>query len=416
MPRIDVLQGYGEVGGVSIRIKDGDRAILLDQGLRFSLFKKLYRGRVQPASAHELREEGVLPPYQNLEGLDALYITHLHLDHVGLLGDLPENLVIKLPGSDFMNLFEEWYGSSPTWTSYLPPRYSAAVEEAPQGSEDKNGVLALPVYHSAYPAVAYLYFGSDATVLYTGDFRMEFLSSAFARRLYRRTLFEYFAENPDLKVDVLIVEGTNFGRPTTPLTRGEFWTIFRRLLKGPLLIALHHLDLDLALGVLDMLGNMGLEAVVASGKLADVLYYWSSRLEVELKNVYVVPSLAGKGLSVVDEVEFTGNPERFAVLADLFDLVEQVKALGLRGGNAILVTSEQEAEEALEENVALEWLSRYGFNTYRLRVSGHYYPYEFSEVLGALRPASVLPVHSSYPRLVAEVAQKAGVRVFRQGV
>jgi ribonuclease J len=233
MVRVEVVQGGSEIGGTCVRVVDGDGVLVLDQGLRFSRFRRLYGLRVRPRGPDELRGLGVLPSIRVLEGAEALYITHLHLDHLGLLGDLPDELVIRVPSKDVLGLVEKWYGESPDWTAYIPPRYGATVEEAEPRATDKHGVLALPVPHSAYPSTAYLYFGSNETVLYTGDFRFEQLSQA--RQLYPCTLFTYFEENPDVKVDKLVVEGTNFGRPVWPLSWEDALPLLRRLiaLKAP---------------------------------------------------------------------------------------------------------------------------------------------------------------------------------------
>jgi ribonuclease J len=152
MVKISVVQGASEVGGTCVRVEDGDRVLVFDQGLRFSRFRRLYGFRVKPAGPMELRELGVLPGYDAFEGAEALYVTHFHLDHLGLLGDLPEDLMIRVPSVEGLEQVGEWYRDSPDWTAYIPPRYSAVVEEAEPRVTDKRGVMALPVPHSAYPS------------------------------------------------------------------------------------------------------------------------------------------------------------------------------------------------------------------------------------------------------------------------
>ncbi|MCC6051307.1 MAG: MBL fold metallo-hydrolase, partial [Thermofilum sp.] len=292
MVRVEVVQGGSEVGGTCVKVVDGDRVLVFDQGLRFSRFRRLYGFRVRPAGPGELRDLGVLPSLEELERAEALYITHLHLDHLGLLGDLPDELAIRVPSEEALELVSGWYRDSPDWTAYIPPRYSAAVEEAEPRVTDKRGVMALPVPHSAYPSTAYLYFGSDGTVLYTGDFRFEPL--AHADRLYPYTLFRYFEENPDAKVDKLVVEGTNFGRPVWPLSWSDALPLLRRLLavKGPLLVALHRLELDLLAALLDELRAAGRRVVVASEKLLDTIELWFGRLGLPTEGLLRAPSLA----------------------------------------------------------------------------------------------------------------------------
>jgi ribonuclease J len=411
MVRVEVVQGGSEIGGTCVRVVDGDRVLVLDQGLRFSRFRRLYGLRVRPRGPDELRELGVLPSIRVLEGAEALYITHLHLDHLGLLGDLPDELVIRVPSRDALGLVEKWYGESPDWTAYIPPRYGAAVEEAEPRVADKRGVLALPVPHSAYPSTAYLYFGSDETVLYTGDFRFEQLSRA--GRLYPCTLFTYFEENPDVRVDKLVVEGTNFGRPVWPLSWEDALPLLRKLiaLKAPLLVALHRLELDLLAALLEELKAIGRRVVIASRKLLDVVELWLGRLELPAEDLLRAPALADEPSTIeLAGPEDLRDPSGYVVAADLYELVEFARdaapEVGLRGGLALLMLSEHEAEEGLEEAVALGWLRRLGLQPYRLRVSGHYYPHELARLVQLVKPKELVPVHTEDPGLVLEFFDK----------
>uniref|UniRef100_A0A7J3X5W3 MBL fold metallo-hydrolase n=1 Tax=Thermofilum pendens TaxID=2269 RepID=A0A7J3X5W3_THEPE len=408
MVRVEVVQGASEVGGTCVRVADGDRVLVFDQGLRFSRFRRLYGFRVRPRGPDELRELGVLPGIEVLEGAEALYITHFHLDHLGLLGDLPDELVIRAPSRDALGLVEKWYSEAPDWTAFIPPRYSAVVEEAEPRVTDKRGVMALPVPHSAYPSTAYLYFGSDATVLYTGDLRLEALAQA--GQLYRCTLFSFFEENPDVRVDKLVVEGTNFGRPVWPLSWEDALPLLRRLLalRGPLLIALHRLELDLFAALLGELRAAGRRVVVASKKLLDVVELWFGRLGLPAEGLLRAPALAEEPSSIeLAGPEDLRDPSSFAVAADLYELVEFARdaapEVELRGGLALLMLSEHEAEEGLEEAVALGWLRRLGLQPYRLRVSGHYYPHELARLIQLVKPREVVPVHTENPSLVHEI-------------
>jgi mRNA degradation ribonuclease J1/J2 len=73
--------------------------------------------------------------------------------------------------------------------------------------------MAIPVSHSAHPSYVLLYFGKDETVLYTGDFRVKgFLEQEDLVKIKGgEDLFTYLSENKDLRIDTLIIEGTNIG-------------------------------------------------------------------------------------------------------------------------------------------------------------------------------------------------------------
>jgi hypothetical protein len=58
------------------------------------------------------------------------------------------------------------------------------------------------------------------------------------------------------------------------------------------------------------------------------------------------------------------------------------------------------AEEMVEYEVVNRRLLRSGIQPYRLRVSGHYYPYEIYKILKTIRPKQVIPVHREHPELM----------------
>ena len=52
---IEIYGGYREIGGNCVVIRDGDRKLVLDNGIRFSILRKYYRGGLQPLGPHGLQ-------------------------------------------------------------------------------------------------------------------------------------------------------------------------------------------------------------------------------------------------------------------------------------------------------------------------------------------------------------------------
>lgn len=67
--KVEVYGGYGEVGGNCIALLEGDRKIIFDNGLRFSMLKRFYAGRVEPLGPVELRSVSAIPPRELYGGL-----------------------------------------------------------------------------------------------------------------------------------------------------------------------------------------------------------------------------------------------------------------------------------------------------------------------------------------------------------
>ena len=82
MVKINILQGKNEVGGNCIVVADGANKVFFDQGIRFSRFKKFYKGNITPSGFSEMQRLKIIPSIQEPS---EIYITHYHLDHLGLL-------------------------------------------------------------------------------------------------------------------------------------------------------------------------------------------------------------------------------------------------------------------------------------------------------------------------------------------
>jgi len=61
----------------------------------------------------------------------------------------------------------------------------------------------------------------------------------------------------------------------------------------------------------------------------------------------------------------------------------------------------------VEYEIVNRWLLRSGIQPYRLRVSGHYYPFEIGEIIKTLNPKRIIPVHTENPELVQVFCKKA---------
>ena len=56
MVEVRVIQGSREIGGNCIWIKDRDRVLVFDQGIRFSALRTYYSYRIEPKGIPELRQ------------------------------------------------------------------------------------------------------------------------------------------------------------------------------------------------------------------------------------------------------------------------------------------------------------------------------------------------------------------------
>ena len=362
MVEIKILSGSTSIGGNFIRIEDGDRTIILDQGIRFDLMSRYYSGFIAPRGVAELRSIGALPKPEWYEGASAIYISHMHLDHLGALSNIPRETKVKLPSTAIYEDMEEKWGASPTWLSLIPRKYYVEIEELQPLQTDENNVMALPVSHSAHPAYAFIYFGKNETMLYTGDFRIEsFLNQSIFRELNKGDdMLTFLEENKDIKIDTLIIEGTNIGSDRTPITPTEASKIIEKLAKNrkQLLATLHSLDVEYAYMLVSMAEELKMRVAIASAPLAKLLEK--------------IPNLPSKPQAIDEYVDylapFPKTPienveEKTLIMVSYREIVDLIRDLNLTGSLskdclAIISEPEPQIEEGSEYSVIANWFAR----------------------------------------------------------
>lgn len=407
MVSVNILSGFNCIGGCFVRIEDGDRILVFDQGLRFDVMSSFYSWLITPRGIAELRRLGAVPKPEWYENVCSIYVTHMHLDHLGLLSNIPRESSVYLPDLDVYGDMEEKWLSSPTWLSLVPGKYYLENEEVRPLEVDRNGVTAIPVSHSAYPSYALMYHGRDETILYTGDFRVEgFLPIEEFRKLRGGVdLLSYLNENPDLRVDKLVIEGTNIGSSRVPLAPREALDVTRRLLSSarPLIATVHWLDLEYAYKVVELAGDLELECYVASEQIAKLLERLPRR---DVKPVLIEEYV--KYPSLLEKTSIEDLDPHSIILSSYREIVDLLRDLAPEKTGwhptAVLSEPEPEREEAVEYGVVANWFRILGVQYYRVRASGHYYPYQLKTIIETIKPKEIIPIHTLYPKYLRNLA------------
>jgi ribonuclease J len=207
--KLTIHRGANEIGGSCVEIQSGDSRILIDFGMPLvdKNRERFDSDGIAGKSIEELKKEKTLPDIRGLyrgekPQIDAILISHSHLDHYGLL--------------DFAN-------------NEIPVYISRGAKELVEVTNifiDKNVQLSnahiikhqLPFHikdftitpylvdHSAFDAFAFLIEADGKRIFYSGDFR------GHGRK---RKLFEQLIENPPKDIDCLLMEGSMLGRDET---------------------------------------------------------------------------------------------------------------------------------------------------------------------------------------------------------
>ncbi len=203
MIQVTIHRGTHTIGGSCIEIRSGDSRIILDFGM--PLMEKDGGEINEEKLLHPSIENGILP---NVEGLykdqqptiDAVIISHAHIDHYGLLNYLNPSIPVYLSrGSHaLIKVGRIFYPEKNkiSFDNYRIFEHWKPFEIGP------FKIFSYLMDHSGYDASAFLIETENKEIFYSGDFRGHGRKSKVLDRLVR---------NPVQDVDCLLMEGTTLG-------------------------------------------------------------------------------------------------------------------------------------------------------------------------------------------------------------
>lgn len=177
--KLIIYRGTSEIGGTVIELLTADTSILLDIGLPLSSDSK-------PVDITRLKP-------------DAVFISHPHQDHFGLVNELNDDVPAYI-GALGKNLIDA------TKLFLSKDLDSNSFQYISNRKKIKVGDFSITPYlvdHSAVDAYSFLVEAEGKRVFYSGDFR------AHGRK---SVLFDRMIANPPKDVDVLLMEGTMIKR------------------------------------------------------------------------------------------------------------------------------------------------------------------------------------------------------------
>lgn len=211
--KLTVHRGTKEIGGSCIELASATTRIILDVGLPLVNADRepFEPSSIEGKTVDELIQNGAAPNvpglFQDGPALDAILLSHSHLDHSGLLFlTRPSIPIYASKGTSKLMLagavFSRQRELDRTRHRELMPGQSVTIGDF--------RITPYSVDHSAFGSMAFLIEAEGKTILYSGDIRQHGRKPGMGR-----TLLEAVASR---QIDLLLMEGTHFGtgRETGP--------------------------------------------------------------------------------------------------------------------------------------------------------------------------------------------------------
>jgi len=195
-----IHRGAHQVGGSCVELAYEDTHILIDVGLPLEFdFSDDPKSHLPQPLFEELRNGN--------KKIDAVILSHAHLDHYGLASALPPG-VPAYCGEASSELMVITGQMSPEKAQPIKLKFFKAWKEFQVGAFSVTPYL---MDHSAFDAYGFLISAGGKSLFYTGDFRGHGRKAKLLDRLVK---------NPP-KTNALLMEGTLVGKRTNELTITE---------------------------------------------------------------------------------------------------------------------------------------------------------------------------------------------------
>lgn len=193
---ISIIRGADQIGGCITEISSDNCKILIDLG-----------SNLPGTDSEEFSSQQI---HDITKDADAIFYTHYHGDHVGLMGYVPKNIP-QFIGKGAKEVLKIKYKTLHK-EDYLAIAQTMHTYEADKRIDvaGKGEICVTPYFisHSAFDAYMFKIECEGKTILHTGDFR----GHGFIGNKLPKLLTTYIGQ-----VDILITEGTMLGRKQEPV-------------------------------------------------------------------------------------------------------------------------------------------------------------------------------------------------------
>ncbi|GAB6008461.1 MBL fold metallo-hydrolase [Dysgonomonas reticulitermitis] len=191
--QITIHRGANQIGGNCIEVSSNNARIIFDIGDELPEINSTQENKRIVPNVPDLFTETSTTE----NPIDAIFISHMHGDHIGLIDRITRNIPVYIGQYAFQiwSTIQEFTNQPKTINPIIH-----LSNEAPITIKDIT-ITPFLIDHSAFDAYSFLIESDDERIFYTGDFR---------NHGYAKKYTAAIQSNPLLKnIDKLLIEGTN---------------------------------------------------------------------------------------------------------------------------------------------------------------------------------------------------------------
>lgn len=409
-----IHRGARQIGGNCLEIRYQDATILVDVGLPLDSSADEPLETYQPNPLfHDIRHGG--------KRIDGVLLSHAHMDHYGLAGLLPEGIPIYCgqATADLIGIT-----ASISRDKRTPPSFHTFQT----GKVFRIGPFSIQPYlvdHSAFDAHAFLISAGDKHLFYTGDFRSHGRKAGTIERLMK---------NPP-KVDVMVIEGTMLGPRSQEahLTEKQLEEEFLRVINetaGIVLVTAAGQNIDRLVTIYkaakrarrrfvidfytaEILEKLGKYARVPQPSWPGVRVCYPQRIAGWFESIGLTDVLKRQRKYGINWRAIRESEDRTVMLIRPKYLTDIQNHLTLAGATWIYSMWPGYLERDNTFNDLRAYLKERSVRVEILHSGGHATLESLIECVTAVKPKSVIPVHSRHPELFK--SHLANIRIVNDG-
>jgi ribonuclease J len=438
MTKITFLGGVDEIGGNKILIEDKRTKIFFDFGQSFNFGSKYFTGWLSPRAINGLSDHfefGLLPkipglyaedqlastdlPYQEPD-IDAIFLSHAHFDHVAHICFVAPKIPIYLGAGT--KLFMESMEDTSSFCDYREHNYHT-FRTGKKIQIDNITVEPIHTDHSIPAAYGFIIHTSDATIAYTGDFRLHGTRKDFSE--------DFVQKAKECNPDALICEGTRMALREKRQNYSEQQVEEKSnqivASTDKIVFTTHYSrDIDRFRSFYNVAVKNGRKLVIPP-KNAYLLskLVQDEHLDVPdpSKDKHILVYYKRKKSGSYDDSDYflwerqfmdkmvnaeyvRKNQKKLIMDLDFFQFGELIDIRPVRGSPFIHSMSEPFSEEDIEDEVLHNWLDHFGMQFHQLHASGHLNREQIGQVIRKIDAKKVFPVHTENAPLFKKINKK----------